>query len=142
VTPTFNGVTTPPTLLPPPIVTIPPATAPITGTAGALVTSTGVVVSTPVVPAFTPVPTTVSMPSAFAFPLITSGVGGTGALLLPQIATGGGWVTQITIANTSQFPQTVRLDFFNPAGGALSVSIGSTIPSIVVAPGGVATLVV
>ena len=138
VTPTFNGVPTPPTLLPPTI-----SAVPITGTASTLVTSTGTVASsTAVVPAFATAPTAVSTGMIFVFPQISAGVGGTGAMLLPQVASGGGWVTQITIANTSQFPQSVRVDLFNAAGGMLSVSIGSTIPSIVIAPGGVATLVV
>jgi len=92
--------------------------------------------------ATTPAPAaTVSAPLTPAFPQLAAGVGGTGALLLPQVATGGGWVSQITIANTSPFPQTVRVDLFNAAGAPLSTPFGSTIPSVVIAPGGVATLV-
>jgi hypothetical protein len=70
------------------------------------------------------------------------GVGGAGALLLPQVATGGGWFSQITIANTSPFAQTVRVDFFNSGGAPMSLSFGSTAPSVVIAPGGVATLTI
>jgi len=61
------------------------------------------------------------------------------ALLLPQIATGGGWVTQITIANTSTVPQTVRIDFFNSVGQPLVLPIGSSLPSVLVPAGGVVT---
>jgi hypothetical protein len=61
-------------------------------------------------------------------------------LVLPQVATGGGWVTQITIANTSAAPQTVRLDFLSPIGAPLATPVGSTFPSIVIQPGGVATI--
>jgi hypothetical protein len=134
VTPTFNGVTTPPTLLPPPIVAIPTGTVPITGSASSLVTSTSTF------PTFATPTVTVSTPTP-VFPQVAPGIGGTGALLLPQVATGGGWVTQIMIANTSAFPQTVRLDFFDAVGAPLSTPFGSTVPSVVIAPGGVATLV-
>jgi hypothetical protein len=109
---------------------------PIAGSGGVLVTSTGTV------PAFTttlPVATTVTS-AGFGVPQLSVGVGGAGALLLPQVATGGGWVTQITIANTSSVAQTVRVDFFNADGAQLTTPFGSTVPSIVIAPGGVATL--
>jgi hypothetical protein len=135
-TPSFNGVPTPPTLLPPPTANTPGGIVPIAGSGGVLVTSTGTV------PAFTttlPVATTVTS-AGFGVPQLSVGVGGPGALLLPQVATGGGWVTQITIANTSSVAQTVRVDFFNADGAQLTTPFGSTVPSIVIAPGGVATL--
>jgi hypothetical protein len=133
VTPSFNGVPTPPTLLPPPTANTPPTTAvPITGIGTSLVTSTGTT------PAFATA-TTTTMVATLAFPQISAGVGGTGSALLPQVATGGGWVSQITIANTSPVSQTVRLDFFNPFGAPLATSAGATIPSVVIAPGGVVT---
>jgi hypothetical protein len=143
LTPTFNGVPTPPTLLPPPVIPIFPTT-PITGSAIPLVTSTGPVTGTQ----FTTTPvssfalaTQNVVPSfTFTFPQLIAGVGGTGALLLPQVATGGGWTSQITIANTSATTQTVRVDFLNPLGGPLPSSLGSTVPNIVIPPGGVATL--
>jgi hypothetical protein len=75
-----------------------------------------------------------SPPIANAFPVIAQT-----AILLPQLATGGGWVTQITIANTSTVPQTVRVDFFNSAGGPLVLPIGSSLPSVLVPAGGVVT---
>ena len=136
LTPSFNGVPTPPTLLPPPTANTPPGTGPITGSGNTLVTSTGIF------PVFTttalPVASTASV--SFGIPQLSPGVGGAGALLLPQVATGGGWVTQITIANTSTVAETVRVDFFNPAGGQLATSSGSSISTITIAPGGVATL--
>lgn len=135
-TPSFNGVPTPPTLLPPPTANSPGGIAPIAGGGGVLVTSTGTV------PAFatTPPVATVTTPAGFGIPQLSVGVGGVGAMLLPQVATGGGWVTQITIANTSSVAQTVRVDFFNPDGAQLATPFGSTVPTIVIAPGGVATL--
>jgi hypothetical protein len=139
ITPTFNGVTTPPTLLPSPAFTNPTGTLPITGSAASLVTATGVApVQAIAVPA-TP-PQNVSSAVMFAVPQLSAGVGGPGALLLPQVATGGGWVSQITIANPSASAQTVRVDFFNAAGAPLATRLGSTVPSVVIAPGGVATL--
>ena len=118
LTPSFSGVPTPVTLLPPPTATTPPGTT-ITGSASSLVTATGAV------SAFVTTPATIATPASF---------------VLPQVATGGGWVTQITIANTSATAQTVRVDFFNPSGGPLTTTLGSTIPTIVIASGGVARL--
>jgi hypothetical protein len=129
VTPTFNGVTTPPTILPFPTIT------PITGTAAPLVTSTGVPATTTVT-----TPTSATTVTGFVFPQVAPNVGGPGGLLLPAVATGGGWTTKITIANSSTLTQTVRVDFFNPAGGPMSLPFGSTVSNIAVPPGGVVTL--
>jgi hypothetical protein len=135
---TFPGVTPPITT---PISGAPPVTAvvPLTGTiplTGNTATLTGTTV--PV----TTVPTTVQVltPSVMVFPVINVNVGGPGAQLLPQVATGAGWVTQITIANTSGTTQTVRVDFFNPFGSPLTLSSGSTVENIAIAPTGVATV--
>jgi hypothetical protein len=62
-----------------------------------------------------------------------------GALLLPQIATGGGWVSQISIANTSNSTQVVRVDIFNSSGGRLVVPFSSNLSNVVIPPGGVVT---
>jgi len=77
----------------------------------------------------------------FVFPQLAFGVGGTGALVLPQVVAGGGFGTQITIANTSPFSQTVRIDFFNPLGSPLVLPFGATVSDIVIAAGGVVTIV-
>jgi adhesin HecA-like repeat protein len=60
-----------------------------------------------------------------------------GALFLPQVASGGGWVSTITIANTSILPQSVRVDFFDSTGGLPGLPVSTTIPNTVVQPGGV-----
>jgi hypothetical protein len=60
-----------------------------------------------------------------------------GALLLPQVAAGGGWVSTITIANTSTLPQSVRVDFFDSNDGPPGLSFTSSIPNTIVQPGGV-----
>jgi hypothetical protein len=59
------------------------------------------------------------------------------ALLLAQLATGGGWESRITIANTSTVPQLVRIDFFSSQGGRLTLPIGSSIPAANVPANGV-----
>jgi hypothetical protein len=76
----------------------------------------------------------------FEIPPLAVGVGGLGAQLLPQVATGGGWVTAIAIANTSTESRTVRVDFFNSEGGPLVLPFGSSVPSLVVPAGGVVTV--
>jgi hypothetical protein len=58
-------------------------------------------------------------------------------LLLPQLVFGGGWATQVTIANTSPVAQTVRVDFFSSTGEPLPLPAGSSLPSVEVPPGGV-----
>ncbi len=134
--PTFYGVPTPPTIFPTPTVTNP------TASTSAITPTVPTFAITPTVPA-TIVPTTTtvtSVVSPFVLPQIAVGIGGPGALLLPQVATGGGWVSQIMIANTSPFAQSVRVDFFNSAGAPMSLSFGSSAPNVVIAPGGVTTL--
>ena len=135
-TPTFNGIPTPPTILPTPTVTAP------TASTFAVTPSVPTFAITPTVPVTTVATTSTvtNVVSPFVLPQIAVGIGGPGALLLPQVATGGGWVSQIMIANISPFAQSVRVDFFNSAGSPMSLSFGSTLPSVVIAPGGVATL--
>ena len=144
LTPTFNGVSMPPTLLPPPVVPLSPTTVPITGSAIPVITSTGAVTgatfTTAPVSSFSISTQNVASTFPFALPLLMPGVGGTGALLLPQVATGGGWTTQITIANTSTVTQTVRVDLFDAVGLPLISQLGSTVPNVAIPPGGVATL--
>ena len=136
-TPTFNGIPTPPTIFPTPTVTNPTAsTFAVTPTVPTFAITPTVPITT--VPTATPV--TPSAVSGFVLPQIAVGIGGPGALLLPQVATGGGWVSQIMIANTSAFAQAVRVDFFNFAGASMPLSFGSAVPNVVIAPGGVATL--
>jgi hypothetical protein len=120
-------------------------TVPITGITMPLVTSTGQLTPTfsPTAIAVTASPTAntiIDRTVALAFPQIAEEVGGAGAFLFPQVATGGGWVSQITIANTSTATQIVRVDFFNSFGGPMVLPIGSTIPSVAIPAGGVVTL--
>jgi hypothetical protein len=59
----------------------------------------------------------------------STSVGGSGSFIFPQVVNGGGWTTNISIANTSTAAQTVRIDFFDPVGIALQTVSGITIPS-------------
>lgn len=141
-TPTLVPTITTPITGTPPVNAVVPVTGtiPLTGNTATLTGVTGPVTTVPTI--VTTVPTTVQVltPSVMVFPVINVNVGGTGAQLLPQFATGAGWVTQITIANTSGVTQTVRVDFFNPFGSPLTLASGSTVGNIVIAPTGVATV--
>ena len=58
-----------------------------------------------------------------AVPVVSSGIGGTGAVLLPEFAAGGGWATEIVIVNTGTTSMTVRLDLFKQDGTALTTTM-------------------
>ena len=72
--------------------------------------------------------------------------GGAGAVLLPQFVVGGGWATELVIANTGTSDMKVRVDLFNgKTGDPLSATLnGKTASSFtdlpVIPPGGVLTL--
>lgn len=117
----------------PPVVSLP-----ITGITTPLVNATGQ--TTPNVPPANAGVAVVVGVTGTAFPQLAIGIGGNGALLMPQVATGGGWESRITIANTSTVAQVVRVDFFDPAGLPLALPFGSTVPNVVVPPGGLVTL--
>jgi hypothetical protein len=68
--------------------------------------------------------TNLSTPSPV--PVIDTGIGGPGAILLPQFATGGGWATEIVIANTGATSLTVRVDLFKKDGTPLTASLNGT----------------
>jgi hypothetical protein len=82
-------------------------------------------------------PTTPVQP--ISAPMTTTGaatqtvtIGGSAALVFAQIASGGGWSTEIAIGNTSSAPQIVRVDFFSKNG----LTAGS-LTDIVIPPQGV-----
>jgi hypothetical protein len=62
------------------------------------------------------------------------------SILLPQIAFGGGWTTHVNIANASPNPQIVRVDFFNSSGAPMVLPAGSSLPRVLIPPGGVVTV--
>jgi hypothetical protein len=49
-------------------------------------------------------------------PQIGTGIGGMGAVLLPQFVAGGGWATEIVITNLGPDSLTIRVDLFKPDG--------------------------
>ena len=143
--PPVTNTVTPPTV---PVSSVPPpTTVPIAGVTTPLVTATGQVPPTFAVPS-TPVTTTTafSVPASvptgqFTTPATsTEVIVATGAFLLPQVASGGGWVSQIMIGNASPTAQIVRVDFFDASGAPMLLPFGSTIPSLVVPAGGVVVL--
>src|SRR5204863_7883854 len=77
------------------------------------------VFSVPATVSSSPVPTTAS-------------IGGIGALVFPQVATGGDWSTEITIGNTSAAQQSVRIDFFRSDG-----FVANSLANVVIPPRGV-----
>jgi hypothetical protein len=68
--------------------------------------------------------TNISTPSPV--PVIDTGIGGPGAILLPQFAAGGGWATEIVIVNTSSTTLTVRVDLFKQDGTPLTATLNGT----------------
>src|SRR5438128_15443 len=60
---------------------------------------------------FSTLPVT-SLSGASPVPQISSGVGGSGAVILPQFAVDGGWASEIVIINTGSSTVTVRVDLF------------------------------
>lgn len=59
-------------------------------------------------------------------PVIAQGVGGAGAVLLPQFAAGGGWATEIVLSNTTGSSMTVRVDLFQQNGMTLTTRLNGT----------------
>ena len=58
---------------------------------------------------------------------------GAPALLLPHFATGGGWSTNVVIANAVLAAQIVRVDFFSPNGTIIKTLGSVTVPAAGVA---------
>lgn len=77
-------------------------------------------------------------------PIISSGIGGANAVLLPQFATNGGWATQIVVSNSNTASATVRIDLFKQDGSALTARMNGTSSSsftnLIVPAGGVLVL--
>ena len=92
---------------------------------------------------FSTLPVT-SLSASSPVPSISTGVGGAGAVLLPQFAANGGWATEIVIANTGTSSITVRLDLFKGDGTALVAKLngqsGNSFTNITIPAGGVTSL--
>jgi hypothetical protein len=92
---------------------------------------------------FSTMPTT-NISAPLPVPVISSGVGGPDAVILPQFATGGGWATEIILANTGTSALTVRVDLFGQDGlplvATLNGQTGSSFANITIPAGGVIVL--
>ncbi len=86
------------------------------------------------------IPMTDLSPTSTPIPTILPGVGGLGAVLLPQFVTGGEWTTEIVIANTTAVSLTVRLDVFTQGASPLTVTLNgqtvSSFPNLVIPANG------
>jgi hypothetical protein len=95
-------------------------------------------------PNFSTIPVADLSPINIAFPAISLGVGGLGAVLLPQFVAGGGWTTTITILNTTTNSLTVRVDVFAQDGPPLRVTLNgltsSSFTNLVIPASGLLTL--
>ena len=93
---------------------------------------------------FSTVPITDLSGNPGPLPTIATGVGGTGAVLLPQFVTGGGWATELVLMNTGTGIITVRVDLFNSSGNPLSATLNghtaSSFTNLNISPGGVVIL--
>jgi hypothetical protein len=93
---------------------------------------------------FSTIPVTSLSTPTSGLPVIVTNVGGEGAILLPQFATGGGWATEIVVANNGTSSITVRVDLFNPDGSPLTATLngqtGSSFTNLVVPAHGVLAL--
>lgn len=71
-------------------------------------------------------------------------IGGAGAVLLPQFATGGGWATELVLMNTGTSSLTVRVDLFKSDGTPLSAALNgqtaSSFTNLTIPAGGVLSL--
>ena len=92
---------------------------------------------------FSTLPAT-NLSSPIPVPVISTGVGGPNAVILAQFATGGGWATEIVIANSGAADLTVRVDLFGQDGNPLIATLNgeskSSFTNILVPKGGVVTL--
>jgi hypothetical protein len=92
---------------------------------------------------FSTLPVT-NLSGSSAMPAISTGIGGPGAIALPQFAANGGWATEIVIVNTGTSAATARVDLFKPDGSPLTATLNgdsaSSFTGIAIPAGGVAVL--
>jgi len=79
--------------------------------------------------------------SALPLPILTIGVGGNGASLLPVFAVDGRWATEVIVINTNATPVTVRIDLYSDDGSPLATGlngqVASTITNVVIPAHGI-----
>jgi hypothetical protein len=60
----------------------------------------------------------------------TASIGGGPSLVFPQVVTGGGWSTEMAVGNTSTASLSIRIDFFDPNGKAVSSFTNVSVPPL------------
>jgi len=92
---------------------------------------------------FSTIPATILGPVS-AVPSPGTGVGGPFAIILAHFAAGGGWASEIVVANVSATALTVRVDLFAADGTPLTATLngqtGSSFINLTIPAGGVITL--
>jgi hypothetical protein len=92
---------------------------------------------------FSTIPATILGPVS-AVPVISTGVGGPAAVVLAHFAEGGGWASEIVIANVGTQAVTVRVDIFASDGTPLAATLNgqsaSSFTNLTIPAGGVITL--
>jgi hypothetical protein len=77
-------------------------------------------------------------------PVVSPGVGGPGAVILPHFVAGGGWASQIVIANTGTSSMTIRMDLFKQNGTPLTTELNdqtrSSFTGLTIPAGGILIL--
>jgi len=84
-----------------------------------------------------------SLSAATSVPTVSSGVGGPGAVILPDFAEDGGWSTEFSIANPGTSVLIARLDVFDSNGKPLQITLNGKKQSsfnVTVNPSGIAIL--
>ncbi|HYR83254.1 MAG TPA: hypothetical protein VE422_04165 [Terriglobia bacterium] len=93
---------------------------------------------------FSTLPVTSLSGTTTPLPTIATGVGGPGAILIPEFAAGGGWATELVIANTGTSALTVRVDLFKEDGTPLTANLNgqtaSSFTGLTIPAGGVIIL--
>jgi hypothetical protein len=56
-------------------------------------------------------------------------VGGAGSVIFPQFAYGGGWATQVELANSGSTTATGRVDFLDSTGSPVAVELNGSVKS-------------
>jgi methionine-rich copper-binding protein CopC len=94
-------------------------------------------------PNFSTLPVT-SLSGESPVPPVAAGVGGAEAVILPHIAAGGTWGSEIVISNTTTLPKSVRLDLFKKDGTPLTTTYngqeGSSFQNLIIPPEGILIL--
>ena len=92
---------------------------------------------------FSTIPTT-NLSTPVPLSEVAPGVGGASAVILPHFAAGGGWASEIVLANTSATSLVVRVDIFGRNGSPLTVTLNdqtqSSFQNLTIPAGGVVVL--